>query len=159
QFAFEKEKLKKGLALINRTQAYAIGFSKIFKENFKGEFHELTFTCSDEIDSTFMAKIKEIDPDFILIPSYQVESPTIISRLLPDFTEQVVHGPDKWGAGRLFHNLLKEIRYPFKGFYVLHYSPIRDQKGNAMFRKLLKKDPELAKFDPAAMLAPIAIGF
>src|SRR5690606_29014476 len=51
------------------------------------------------------------------------------------------------------------IPYPFKGFYVQHYSPISDQKGNATFRKLVKKDPELAKFDSAAMLAPIAIGF
>lgn len=159
-FIYKNQKLKNGLVLYNEKQSYAIGVKNTFIDSFsqfkETKMESLAFSSVSDIP---LAKIKELKPEFIVLPSYQVEAATILSLISKELKGIKMFGTDSWGGGRLFHSITSGQSYPIQGFYVQHWSPEFKNKQNQRFLKLAQKNEFFKKFDSAAMLAPSAVGY
>ncbi len=159
-FIYKNQKLKKGLVLYNEKQSYAIGVKNTFIDSFS-QFKETTIEgiSFSSVSDIQLAKMKAMKPDFIILPSYQVEAANVLVLISKELPNVKMFGTDSWGGGRLFHAITNNQPYPIQGFYVQHWSPEFKSRPNKDFLKRAQKDDFLKKFESAAMLAPAAVGY
>lgn len=165
-FIFKSRKRRKGVVIYNETQSYAQGVKEIFEKRFKelGGKEIVTFAISSEKDLTdeMLGKIEDLKPEFVLVPSYQIEAAAVLSKLSRHLEPNVEYfGPDSWGGGRMFEKIFESTQGDFKGFYAQHWAQESKSPENKEFLRLLKSYP-LPKdmvFDGTAMNSPIALGY
>jgi branched-chain amino acid transport system substrate-binding protein len=164
EFVAKDLKLKTGIALVNKKMSYAIGIAKVFGENIDklgGKSEVVYFMDTDALDEKQIAKIAAKKPEFIFLPSYQIEAATIISLIGKSLPNTTFVGPDSWGGGRMFHNIMKTSKTQFVGYYSQHWSydynsPLNNKIKKVLGSNLVDKD---MRFTSTSMNAPIAIGF
>ncbi len=165
RFTYKEKNLKNGVILFNNEQAYAKGieaiFASVFKSYPKTKLESIGLTSEQSIDTKMIENLKRAAPEFILLPSYQIESAAIIARLSPHLRDTVFIGPDSWGGGRIFEGILKAKGSRFRGFYVQHWSDMSLSASNKRFLELLKHEsiPDDLRFSGTAMNSPIAAGY
>ena len=161
-FIHKDQKGNKGLVLYNEKQSYSIGVKNTFIESYKAfpnsKVESLKFSSVDEVRN-LIGQIEKINPDFIILPSYQTEAANILSLLGEKFKNTKFYGTDSWGGGRLFHTILSDLPFLVEGYYVQHWSPDYPNSKNKLFLNLTKKDKFLSQYNTAAMLAPAAVGY
>ncbi len=154
-----------GVILTNNRSIYSLGFAKEFEIEYRKKTGKklkvVLISGVSSVTSEVIASIGAAKPNFILIPSYQVEAASIIAKIAPMIKSTMYFGPDSWGGGRLFHKLLKESGTKFQGYYVQHWSDEAENTENKKFLELLKGValPNDVMADGTAMNAPIAIGY
>ncbi|MFZ4714234.1 MAG: ABC transporter substrate-binding protein [Bacteriovoracaceae bacterium] len=163
RYIHEEFKLSKGVILVNDKQSYPIGIKDLFQKKFKQmagtKIEVIPFSKTSNIDDKLIEKIKKAAPEFILLPSYEAEAAEVISLLLENKVDAQFFGTDSWGGQELLTGELKKIGKPFVGHYVQHWSPEYKSEANKKFLELKDSRPELKKYNTAALLAPLAMGY
>jgi branched-chain amino acid transport system substrate-binding protein len=158
---FAREDLHAGSAVmfVDLTSDYALGLSKIFRENFEGlggkVSGRLDYTLKQENFRSLAAKAKRLNPDVVFIPGYE-ESAAIIKELIRAGCTAIPLGGDGWGSERFFKKGGKDIS---TGYYAGHWS---ENNGTDTTRAFLKKykhgqspvlDAEALAYDAVNLLA------
>jgi len=165
-FAVKNLKKSRIAVVYNSSSSYSLGiksrFTPIATKSGAKVVAEIGVQNSNNLLPEKIQQIKEANPDLILIPSYQVEAASIISKLgnvLPRTTTYL--GPDSWGGGRLFHKVFQGDDIDFHGFYVQHLGGVQLEK-RPEFKKILSEKnifKDKSHQETVAMVAPVVIGY
>ncbi len=142
-FAFKEKGAKRAVILSNRRETFSIGVSEIFAKRFlslKGAIvGRVDFSDEKEIDEARISEIASWNPDLIFIPSYELETAAILSRLVPRLSSKAIYlGADAWSGSRMIQGVLEGLQLNPLAYYVEHWSPDFKSKGNAEFMRLYR---------------------
>lgn len=165
RYILKSQKLKTGTILYSNRYSFSIGFKEQFEKEFEAAGGKIvnvqSFTDENDFTPEFISQLAAVNSEFVLLPSYQIEAAAVLSRIVEKLPKSVKYfGPDSWGGGNLFHELLAGKNLHVSGYYVQHYSGESKTPANLEFLAQLRKHPiegHTTPYGDTAMNAPVAL--
>ncbi len=133
RFAVDEFKAKTAAVLVNITSSYSLGLAKSFTERFTelgGKIlAEEDYKDGERNFSSILARIKEVNPDILLLPGYD-ECGYIVKQAQDIGLNSVLLGGDGWGIKQFLANGGQELK---QGYYTSHWSQYLDRPETKSF--------------------------
>ena len=141
KFARENIKAKSAALLVDQAQAYAVGLSEQFEENFKKQGGSIatrqTYTGGANDFTAQLTSIRSAKPDVIYIPGYYTDVGNIALQARKLGITQPLLGGDGWDSAEL----AKIAKDAIEGcYYTNHYAPDQPEARVQAFIKSYKAD-------------------
>jgi branched-chain amino acid transport system substrate-binding protein len=127
RFIYQRRHLKRGAILFNRNFSYSTGFKTAFERAYGdlgGKIVAIrSFSNESDIDRVAMGELETVSPEFIILPSYQLEAAALLAKLSRTLPSKVQYfGPDSWGGGAYFKPVFSGAAEQVTAFYADHWA-------------------------------------
>jgi len=158
RFAINELEGRRVLVLYNTTETYAVSFQNVFQKEARrlgvDEIKIQGFADERDVTKSMLDELQAFEPDLVILPSYQLETVAILSRLIPVLSRDVKYiGPDSWGAGdhiaRLFQT---QFEFTPKAYVFTHWSKEFASEPNETFLRRLAQHTDPAAEDLSSLV-------